>query len=307
MISSPDNNSFGHKLNTASRCLHCLASFKKEATREEDAHDNRVAETTGPGQVLDPGRLGFQGDTIKRYGLSDVRPAASSDTVDVICVHGLMGHPRETWTKHKKGFLWPAHVTEDIDDIRVLTFGYDADPVSVLGRAGQNRLGEHAQGLLNEAARKREKTNTEDRPIIWIAHSLGGLVVEKALTIGDTCPEYEKHLKKIADNTIGIITLGTPHAGSNLAEWAEITTRLLRSVHANRDIVGVLTKDSQVLQDTNNAFARFLATRNQRNSRIEIQRFHETLATSNVGVVVSIASASIFGFTSDSIDTNHMV
>jgi hypothetical protein len=249
----------------------------------------------------------IQGDAAKRYGLSEIGPVGPTDTVDVdvICVHGLMGHPRETWTNDNNGFFWLAHVAQDLAHIRVLTFGYDADPSSVMGWVNQNRLREHARDLLTEAARKREKTNTEDRPIIWIAHSLGGLVVEMALAIGDTYSENDKHLKKIARHTIGIINLGTPDAGSDLAAWAQTATRSLRSVHANKD-VEVLTADSDLLRDTDNTLARFLETRKKRNSR-DIKPFHEMLAISNVGTVVSIASASTFGYQREGIYANHMV
>lgn len=250
-----------------------------------------------------------QEDFVKSRGLTEVGSVGNGDMIDVVCVHGLMGHPRTTWTKstQEKSFFWPAHLIEDIPNVRVFTYGYDADPKSLWGHVNQNRLAEHAQGLLGDMAREREKTDTEDRPILWIAHSLGGLVVEKALTIGDTSSANDSHLKRIANNTKGVITLGTPHAGSDMAAWAEISSRLLRSLHINKDIVMLLTTDSEVLRDTNNAFGRFLETRKDRNARIDVQPFHETIPISNVGMVVSIASASIFGYSSEGIDGDHMV
>lgn len=281
--------------------------LKGKTTREESPHDNRVGGLAGPSQVLDPGRPNTQRDTVKRYGFSETGPAPATATVDVVCVHGLMGHPRETWTENGENFFWPAHVNEDLPHIRVFTYGYDADPANLFGQVNQSRLGEHAQDLLNDMARMREKTDTEGRPIIWVAHSLGGLVVEKALTIGDTSSRNDKRLKIISDKTIGLITLGTPHAGSDLAAWAEITSRLIRSVHVNKNIVKSLTADSEVLRDTNNAFARLLETRKERSCKIDVQPFHETAPISNVGMVVSIASASIFGYQSEGIRGNHMV
>lgn len=246
---------------------------------------------------------------VKPRGLSEVGSAGDEDMIDVVCVHGLMGHPRTTWTKstQKDRFFWPAHLIEDVPGVRVFTYGYDADPKNLWGHVNQNRLAEHAQGLLGDMARERERTDTEDRPILWIAHSLGGLLVEKALTIGDTSSTNDSHLKAVADNTKGLITLGTPHAGSDLAAWAEISSRLLRSLHVNIDIIKLLTTDSEVLRDTNNAFARFLETRKDREVQVDIQVFHETLPISNVGMVVSVASASIFGYPAEGIDGNHMV
>jgi pimeloyl-ACP methyl ester carboxylesterase len=274
---------------------------------EEESHDIRAGENASPSQGPDPTTRDTQGDTVQRYGLSVVGVAGSSDIVDVVFVHGLMGTPSTTWTNTKEKFFWPAHITEDVPRVRVLTFGYDASPANLLGRVGQNNLGDHARDLLSDMARKREETATEDRPIVWIAHSLGGLVVEKALIIGDESSDLKKHLKDIASNTRGMITLGTPHSGSSLAEWADLTSQLLRSVHTNKNIVKVLKADSEVLRDANAAFGDFLARRKDRDLPINITTFHENLPISNIGVVVSKASASIFGYPGESIQGNHMV
>lgn len=44
--------------------------------------------------------------------------------------------------------------------------------------ASQNRIGEHASNLVNAIAQVRERTDTEGRPIVFVTHSLGGLVTE---------------------------------------------------------------------------------------------------------------------------------
>lgn len=132
-------------------------------------------------------------------------------------------------------------------------------------------------------------------------------MVEKALTIGDGCAETNRHLRKIADKTKGIITIGTPHAGSDFAACAEITSRLLRGVHVNKALLQALTTDSGVLRDTNFAFGWFLSRRKKRSASINIKPSHETLPIAGVGLVVSIASAGILEHASESISGNHMV
>jgi hypothetical protein len=73
--------------------------------------------------------------------------------VDIILVHGLGGHPTETWTA-QNGSFWPAWLKGDgFERVRLITFGYDAAPAptiatNVLGLrefAGQLRfvLGQH--------------------------------------------------------------------------------------------------------------------------------------------------------------------
>lgn len=96
-----------------------------------------------------------------------------------MCVHGLTGNLESTWTDKSTGIAWPeALLKNDLPQSRIVTFGYDADIVHFWSMAAQNRIGNHAQTLINVLAQMRERTETEERPIIFVAHSLGGLVVE---------------------------------------------------------------------------------------------------------------------------------
>jgi hypothetical protein len=65
----------------------------------------------------------------------------------------------------------------------------------------------------------------EHRRIIFVVHSLGGLVTERALQGSET--NAEKHLRQIEDAALGIVFLGTPHAGSDLAPFAKAVGKLL--------------------------------------------------------------------------------
>lgn len=99
----------------------------------------------------------------------------------------MTGGRETTWThKGKKQTLWPRDLLpEDIPRARIITFGYDADVASFgLSVAGSNRLRDHGNNLASDVATFREKTDTPTkRPIIFVAHSLGGLVVEQVSQI----------------------------------------------------------------------------------------------------------------------------
>ena len=105
----------------------------------------------------------------------------------IIFVHGLTGNRETTWTDKASGVFWPAHLLKnDVPKTRILTFGYDADVVHFWAMASQNRIRNHATNLVNALAQLRERTDTEERPILFVTHSLGGLVFEDVGAQGKT-------------------------------------------------------------------------------------------------------------------------
>jgi protein SERAC1 len=102
----------------------------------------------------------------------------------IVFVHGLTGNRRNTWT-HPDGVFWPEDLlTKDLPTARVMTFGYDADVVGFSKTAGNGTLRDHGKSLTNDLAMRRVRSNSTTRPLIFIAHSLGGLVVEQVRQIG---------------------------------------------------------------------------------------------------------------------------
>ncbi|KAK5693985.1 hypothetical protein LTR97_009603 [Elasticomyces elasticus] len=97
---------------------------------------------------------------------------------DVVFVHGLGGDSLATWTKDD--ILWPkALLKERVPHARILTWGYDADPVHFLRQQGHQTILSHAQGLLADLKDMRESDEQKARPIIFVGHSLGGLVIKQ--------------------------------------------------------------------------------------------------------------------------------
>lgn len=76
--------------------------------------------------------------------------------------------------------LWPKSLLPgELPNARILTFGYDSSVVDWERTVSQNRGGNHAWGLLTALATYRERSETVGQPIIFVYHSLGGLVCEE--------------------------------------------------------------------------------------------------------------------------------
>ncbi len=245
----------------------------------------------------------------KAYGIRvRYEPPDEMDTIaDVVFVHGLTGNADNTWATEKGGLHWPTQLLcEDITNIRISTFGYDADVVSFWNPVSQNRIGNHAENMLGGLVRLRERTDTESLKIIFVAHSLGGLLVESALDIsrGST----ERHIQRLELCTIGICFLGTPHLGSDLAQWGIIGASIIKIVkRANKDIVNVLRPGSEMLAGIQKRFYNVLNHRINEGSRIAITCFYEELPMPVGGMVVPERFATLPGYSNYGIHANHRV
>src|SRR5215467_923411 len=112
-----------------------------------------------------------------------VGEASQGSRSAVVFVHGLGGDAFATWQSgpQEKDF-WPRWLVEDLPEIEVWTVQYDASPSKWLGSA--MALPDRAANLLAwlEAERLYEKK------LLFVAHSLGGLVVKQLLRLSADRP-----------------------------------------------------------------------------------------------------------------------
>lgn len=223
----------------------------------------------------------------QNYGVRVLFDSGNSACVDIVFIHGLTGDAYNTWLHKETGIHWPSKLLgQDIPDSRILSFGYDADVVNILGGgpASNSRLSNHAESLVGKLVRARERSETETRKIIFVAHSLGGLVTEQALTHSKN--SAEPHLKQVERYTIGIVFLGVPHCGSDLEAWATFGRRMISILkRTNKDILSVLNPDSEMLHMVENSFHTNL--RQRKYDPIEIVGFYEELAMKGIGEVAT--------------------
>ncbi|KAF5609139.1 ribonuclease p mrp [Fusarium pseudoanthophilum] len=220
----------------------------------------------------------------------------------IIFLHGLRGDREKAWTKN--GVVWPKDLLPaDIPASRIFLFGYDTNITST-GRSGVTKTEIHsdAEDVCAKLAAERLSTQTVDRPIIFVAHSLGGLVAAQILVDGENKAETSVEAS-IARNIRGMVFLGTPFRGSSAARPAEIVRRVLHlfRVDTQRQTLKLLGVDSERLGELTRAFPQVLNKRRSSNEidrRIEAFFFYETLKTSwGVGSVqiVEPESAQLHG------------
>lgn len=227
--------------------------------------------------------------------------------VDIIFVHGLTGDRERTWKIKNAVAPWPQTLLPSkVHNARILTFGYDAYVSNWQGMVSKNRIGNHSMNLLAAVATYREDDDTNDRPVIFVCHSLGGLVCEDALFTAQQRPE--RHLKQVLHCTRGIVFMGTPHHGSGLAHWAESLAKAIGVLkQTNTEILAVLKSDSEILERVQNGFHTMIRSRAQdRLLPIEITCFYEELPLPGVGIVVPAHSAILPGYIPLGIRSNHM-
>ena len=138
--------------------------------------------------------------------------------------------------------------------------------------------------MVGDLIRKRERTNTETRKILFVAHSLGGLVIKYALSHSRSA--VERFLHQIEQYTAGIVFLGVPHCGADLGSWTSFGTRIINVLkRANEDIVEVLKPGSEMLRVVEKNFHNILRLRKEEGSEISITCFYEELPIIGIGEV----------------------
>ncbi|RMJ08730.1 hypothetical protein CDV36_011652 [Fusarium kuroshium] len=216
------------------------------------------------------------------YGITEISEGVPDNCkADIVFVHGLTGNSHSTWRHESAELPWPEELlVKDISDCKILKYDYD---VSGIHSLDNGTLRDLAADFLYELVNWRQD-NQSERPIIFVAHSLGGLVVKRML--GESQPRDA--LYSIRLFTRGIIFLGTPHRASR---WKDHGYKILKAleengVKSNIELRTVFQPASSILEETHTSFMDWLMPRNgkfwERNGNISkpkvyIASFYEDL------------------------------
>lgn len=155
---------------------------------------------------------------IVQQGVKELYPLDKSDVepeIDIVFVPGLGAHPEDSWKSESTGFNWTTDgLVRDFPRARILLYMYESAWTGSL--KVKQFMSNIAMTLLNGLRSKREGA-VQRRPIVFIGHSMGGLVVAKAITIADSRRDkFPVMFEAIA----AAIFFGTPFNGAPVASVA---------------------------------------------------------------------------------------
>lgn len=139
---------------------------------------------------------------------------------------------------------------------RVLAFGYDTTVRHSLASDVDKRgICEFAWDLL--LALEGERRAEPARPLLIIAHSLGGIVVKEMLRRSKTCQQGQAYLRQPFDATVGIMFFGTPHAGADPRAFLHrVVEKLIRAAQfrVEEQIIQTILPTSERLKELRDVF-----------------------------------------------------
>ncbi|OTA58834.1 hypothetical protein K449DRAFT_373278, partial [Hypoxylon sp. EC38] len=193
-----------------------------------------------------------------------------------------------------EGVYWPRDLLlSDCPNTRILVWGYDSIVTKGFQPANKSNLFSHARDLLYSLERER----TPGRRIIFVAHSIGGLLVKEALRRSEQAED--ESLRDIIKSTKGIVFLGTPHRGSSdFASLGDVMRKVagtLLRVDSNGNIIRALGVDSPELELSRESF-----NRQWRLFEFQVKTFQESLPMT--GVDLGILNEKIVPDVSSSLD-----
>lgn len=219
---------------------------------------------------------------------------------DVVFIHGLGGDGLKTWHSNHQDIkelekqsqkagtdldpsllnFWPVWVGKDRTDLGIWSLDFEVEPSDWKG--GTMPLAERANNVLELFSNKR----IGQRPVVFITHSLGGLLAKQFLR--NAIDFGTDRQRKVVEQTKGLVFLATPHSGSNWSNWAQFINNRLLTMPKLSVSVEELEAGHSRLQELN-----FVYRGHATLSQIPVKAYYETQPLKPLGVVVDKVSADM--------------
>jgi hypothetical protein len=186
-------------------------------------------------------------------------------------------------SRRRRGCYWPLDlIPDDFANVRVVTYGYDSHPSHFfVGKTNQMTITQHANNLLQQLTNNRIDCVT--RPIIFVAHSLGGILVKDAIIQSG---KYENDLKYLSQSCRAIFFFGTPHHGSSAARYGEILTNVVGALPGGfsmyKEVLRGLKSNGEKLSLVEGDFNQLLNQNIPADEKIQLFSFQESKGLSSM-------------------------
>jgi hypothetical protein len=214
---------------------------------------------------------------IKFFFFLKKKKKANADicVLSIIAVPGLAADPRRSFDSFKQKadgttqFNWlrdKEGIRKSIENSRIMTFYYESEWKG--STAVQQSISNVALTLLESLKEHRKASPT--RPVIFLGHSMGGLVVAKAITMASIrADDYPNLFQCFA----GSMFFGTPFEGSQALNKDSLMVNILASKDVGKTrALTFLDPNNEGLEELVNEFRR---VNDKMDARIQICCFYE--------------------------------
>lgn len=172
--------------------------------------------------------------------LEPIQSPADGPIVNVVFVHGFHRTQWDTWS-HSSTF-WPTvNLHADIGSARIICWDHHYESADFSKLEHTQRLARNLlEFVVARAGSSRSNTSPEksisrspgwfNAPIVFVGHSLGGLVIKLALDIASKDVDFAS----VFFNTRGVVLLGTPHYVADKELYLNVFSQLVLSATGQR-------------------------------------------------------------------------
>ncbi|KAF8540589.1 hypothetical protein BDD12DRAFT_832783 [Trichophaea hybrida] len=210
------------------------------------------------------------------YGFTQMYPTSPGTPIvaDIVALAGLNSHAYDSWTADSNlERMWLREFfSTDFPDCRTMIYGYNSNLKS---RSIHNTL-YHCQRFLKDLQDLRESEQESKRPLIFIGHGYGGIIVAHTLvqarfgSLGN-----DNSLDCLLKATCGILFFGVPHRGMLVKS---VVDALMRGGHTGQlELLKEIDQGSKTLEIELRRFIDLCPL-------FKIYTFHQMLETRSVVV-----------------------
>lgn len=198
--------------------------------------------------------------------------------VDIVAVTGLGGHALGSFRSTSGATVWLRDFApRDVPRARFITYGYDTAVVASDSNQGIHEL---AHTLLDGLAIFRRRTGAQKRPLLFVCHSLGGVVLKEALVLSSKQAVLERSdLHDIVAATHGLVLLGVPNLGLRHNQL-QVVVKAQPNEGFVRDLQ--VQPDGEASQFLSSLTREFSALDELRRPPFEIISYYETMSSPTV-------------------------